>query len=217
MIHTPNPAGRRETAGTSTSAVTVMRSAPSFRSLRAAVLGAVLSIGAVAGTASAQTVSVQYEPSCGPSTLCGALQFNVANTTGALLELNSLTLFASGAAYAFAPIGPTTAGYSDDFGPFAAPATVSGDGREIFIDFAGGGFPFFLDAGNTGLIELQLASTPVLQGGAFTYSAALTNQQTIRGTVSVAGASVVPEPSTYVLMATGMGALGLVARRRRTS
>jgi len=38
--------------------------------------------------------------------------------------------------------------------------------------------------------------------------------QTIRGAVVNA---VVPEPSTYVLLATGMGALGLVARRRRTN
>jgi hypothetical protein len=145
------------------------------------------------------------------------VQFNVANTTGAPLEVNTLTLFASGASFAFTPVGPTTAGYSDDFGPFAAPATVSTGGSEIFIDFAGGGFPFFLDAGSSGLIELQLAGTPELQAGAFTYSAALTNQQTIRGTVTVAGASVVPEPSTYILMATGMGALGLIARRRRAS
>ncbi len=31
------------------------------------------------------------------------------------------------------------------------------------------------------------------------------------------GASTVPEPSTYMLLATGIGALGLVARRRRTN
>ena len=30
-------------------------------------------------------------------------------------------------------------------------------------------------------------------------------------------AAVIPEPSTYVLLATGIGALGLVARRRRTN
>ena len=30
-------------------------------------------------------------------------------------------------------------------------------------------------------------------------------------------ANVVPEPSTYMLLATGIGALGLVARRRRTN
>lgn len=211
-----NPAGRRETAGTSTLAVTDMRAARSFRALRAAALGAVLSLGAA--TAGAQTISVQYEPGCGPSTFCGSVQFNVTNTTGALLELNTLTLFASGASYAFTPVGPTTATASDDFGPFPAEATVAAGGSQIFIDFLNPGpFPFTLDVGNTGYLELQLAGTPELQGGAFTFSAGLSNQETVRGTVSAAGASVVPEPSTYILMATGMGALGLIARRRRTS
>ncbi len=41
-----------------------------------------------------------------------------------------------------------------------------------------------------------------------------TGTQTIRGAVVN---SVVPEPSTYMLLATGMGALGLVARRRRNN
>lgn len=210
-----NPAGRHETAGPSTLAATAMRVARTFRSLRAVALGAALSVGATA--AGAQTISVQYDAACGPS-VCGSVQFNVANTTGSLLELNSLTLFASGASYAFAPIGPTTVTAVDDFSPFPADATVGAGGTQIFIDFLNPGpFPFTLDVGNTGYLELQLAGTPELQGGAFTFSAVLSDQETVRGTVSVAGSSVVPEPSTYILMATGMGALGLIARRRRTS
>ncbi len=35
--------------------------------------------------------------------------------------------------------------------------------------------------------------------------------------VTASPTQVVPEPSTYVLLATGMGALGMVARRRRTA
>lgn len=40
--------------------------------------------------------------------------------------------------------------------------------------------------------------------------------QGIQYSVSGANPNVVPEPSTYVLLATGMGALGIVARRRKT-
>jgi hypothetical protein len=214
------PAGRRATAGASTSTVLSMRSALSLRALRAAVLGAVLSIGALAGAsrdAAAQTVTVRYEDGCGPSTnACSLVQFEILNDTGALLELNSLTLFTLDAAFAFTPQGPTTVNAIDDFlAPFPSEAVVDMGGNRIAIDFLNPGpFPFTLSAGNTGFLELQLSATPSLQTGAFTFTGQTATGATIDGTVTAA--SVVPEPSTYVLMATGMGALGLLARRRRT-
>jgi hypothetical protein len=41
--------------------------------------------------------------------------------------------------------------------------------------------------------------------------------KSIAATFVVTPTSTVPEPSTYVLLATGIGALGMVARRRRTT
>ncbi|MDF1503939.1 PEP-CTERM sorting domain-containing protein [Roseisolibacter sp. H3M3-2] len=186
----------------------------SLRSIRS-VVGAALLAAAAALPAGAQAaISVQYEGGCGPS-LCGAVQFNITNTGASTLLINTLSLTATSNAFAFSPEGSQLLGFDDDLGdPTFVEGFVSG-GTNLFIDFLSTGLPFELASGSTGYVEVSLAQAPALTGGAFTFTGELPGDQSIRGTVSAASAAVVPEPSTYVLLATGLGVLGLAARRRR--
>jgi hypothetical protein len=70
-------------------------------------------------------------------------------------------------------------------------------------------FNSLLSAGN---LSLGVgASVGSVAGGPETFNLATGAPQFGGGT----GGSVVPEPSTYVLLATGLGALGMIARRRK--
>lgn len=82
------------------------------------------------------------------------------------------------------------------------------------------GFLFGLSAGDQVLFNAALTANP---GALIGVGASLTNvsgglETFAVGTIAGGGTtSVVPEPSTYLLMASGLVAMGLLQRKRRTS
>jgi hypothetical protein len=103
-----------------------------------------------------------------------------------------------------------TAGTSSDIvglitGSFSATAQ-GGSGGLVWTPsttaFAVGEVSYRLFVDNTGGINIE----PPLAGGY------LSDMQTVRGNVSV-----VPEPSTYLLMASGLAGVMVMARRRRSA
>ena len=139
----------------------------------------------------------------------GVTTVNPASATSTFMTIGGYTFALTSAPAAssgnYANFGPialddTPTGASATFGVLG---TVTGPGfapgttfRGIFsTDFVGQSAQSVFNAINTG------SSTPIVS-----FRASFT-----------APASTVPEPSTYALLATGIGALGLVARRRRTN
>ena len=209
-----------------------MRVVAPVRSLRSTALpvclaALALTLPPAARVAGAQTVSAAYAPFSGPGTGSGSVRFGVTNTTGAQLLFNTLTLSAV-SPFSFATVsGSANTGTFigvDAFGPaepLTGPTSITSGGMMLSINFPGstGGLQFTLDAGGSGYVEVALSGTPgALTPGAFSFTATAEGvTRPIGGTVSVAAASTVPEPSTYALLATGLGTLGLVARRRRAA
>ncbi len=81
------------------------------------------------------------------------------------------------------------------------------------------GFLFGLSAGDQALFNAALAANPgaLIGAGASLTNVSGGNESFAIGTDGGGTTSVVPEPSTYLLMASGLVAIGLLQRKRRTS
>ena len=181
------------------------------RSARAAIVTALLTMVPVA--AQAQT---SMTVACDAGVGCTTLQFNLFSTNA--LSLNNLTLNLSGGVWRFVPpagLGAYIA--SDDAGAFGGFSALNADGSSAVMDFVGGvGFTFELAAGSTGLLQLE-GSSDNTDGLVIDYVGDDANGGQIRGRYVIGGQQVVPEPATVALLASGMLALAVVARRRRQS
>ncbi len=168
-----------------------------------------------ASTAEAQLINMAYAPTCGPGTTCTSLRFNIVNAGASTLLFDALTLTSNNAAFRFAPTAGGVALYSafDAVGPLGGSATVAPGGAQLSINFVGSsGFRFELTPGTSGWLDVPLSGTPAIAsnaGGTFSYAA------TVQGAPLTGSVAVLPEPSTYALLGTGMAVLGLGARRRR--
>lgn len=190
-----------------------------FSLVRRTALGAVLAGAAFlagAPAAGAQTVSASYAPECGPGTACTSVSFLIENTTGAELLLDNFTFtIAPSAALQFAATGGFVAYVGgDDMGLLFGGASLVD--RSLTFDFLTDvGGPFTLGIGSFGTLSVQLAEALPLPQQAFSFSGTTSDGGQVAGDVLVGDVSVVPEPSTYLLMATGLGVMGLAVRRRR--
>jgi hypothetical protein len=197
---------------------------PFRRPTRRLTLGALalLTSASAASRAGAQPVAAQFAPGCGPATACGTVRVTIGAPAGGL-DLAALTLTLLSGPYRFAPVtptGPAVGSFTalDDFGPFGGFTAIGRGGTELFVDFldtgdpANPGLPFTLGARSSGYLAVDVTPRETTAPFHFRYAGRLADGGTIEG--EVMSASVVPEPDAASLIATGLAAVGVGARRR---
>ena len=167
--------------------------------------------GTPTGTVMAiETISGEFTPEIAPGTE-GVIQDLVVNESGVVGAPISNFLTIGG--YTFSLTG------ADDGNTFG-PISLFGVGSNTIAAFGVFGNvtgPDFMDARNyQGVFTAQFAGqTPEDVFGAINSGGTL--PVSFSAEFIVAEAQVVPEPSTYILLATGLGGLGLVGLRRRAN
>ncbi len=198
--------------------------------MKTLALAAVVAVAAVCGPAHADFTGA-YAPGSWTTLTTGTLTGSGASPGSATFASSSLSLVGGNT---LSPTGDvscvgSTYGFA---GPCQLQTTIGLAGTYTFhwsystADDGGPGGDIFGVLVNGSQVQLSDPGGPIMQSGDRTFSASSSIGWFVNCTDCIGGAATatitnfavaqaVPEPSTYALMLSGVGALGLLARRKR--
>ncbi|HEX4682783.1 MAG TPA: PEP-CTERM sorting domain-containing protein [Gemmatimonadaceae bacterium] len=168
-----------------------------------------LTLGLILATAARADAQVNVGVGCSPGIpSCGSLRFFIQAVGGVSIDQLFITLLSPPAA--FVPGSGSTGTYSaeDSFGPYGGFTTIGGSGASLAIDFLENGFPFETLGSDIGTLDLGAQGVGSVSGLYYTVSGVTDDG----GTFTV---SATPEPATLALVATGLGVIVGMRRRRK--
>lgn len=170
-----------------------------------------LAVAALLAAAPRAGAQVSVSVGCSPGIPgCTSLRFFTEAVGGVAIDQLFITLLTPPWHFTSGPSSSVgTYSAQDSFGPFSGFTNLGPGGTSLFIDFLGdNGFPFDVLDGDTGTLDLPALGTGSTDGLYYT----VTGITDDGGRFTV---SNTPEPASIVLLATGLGALGIAWRKRK--